>query len=98
MPGCKITMLPPAVVERFTLAEGGARPAASFYVDVDPETFEIVAQASRIELVPIDSGLYAYAGGTPGAVAKGHRFLLDRPESGSDERRLYGAELHVTVR
>lgn len=57
MPGCKITMLPPAVVERFTLAEGGARPAASFYVDVDPETFEIVAQASRIELVPIAANL-----------------------------------------
>ena len=36
MPGDKITMLPDSVVEAFTLAEGGLRPALSLYVIVEP--------------------------------------------------------------
>ncbi len=57
MPGLKITMLPPAAVEAFTLAEGQSRPAVSLYVDCDPETFAISAEFSRIESVPIAANL-----------------------------------------
>jgi len=53
LPGRKLTMLPPEVVERFTLGEGAPRPALSLYADVDPHTFDIVATESRIECVPI---------------------------------------------
>ncbi len=41
MPGDKITMLPTDVVQRYTLAEGGVRPAVSLYLDVEPETLVI---------------------------------------------------------
>ena len=37
MPGDKITMLPEAVVERYTLAEGRSAPALSLYLDVGPD-------------------------------------------------------------
>jgi exoribonuclease-2 len=53
MPGDKITMLPPAVVARYTLAEGGTRPALSLYVDVDPESLAVTGEESRIEAVPV---------------------------------------------
>ncbi len=53
MPGDKITMLPPGVVARYTLAEGGVRPALSLYLDVDPQTLAITGSESRIEAVPI---------------------------------------------
>lgn len=33
-PGNKITMLPPSVVQQYSLAEGGPRPALSFYMTV----------------------------------------------------------------
>jgi len=57
MPGRKLTMLPSEVVERYTLAEGGARPALSLYVEVDPHTLQIVASETRIEAVPIAANL-----------------------------------------
>jgi len=57
MPGDKITMLPTEVVQRYTLAEGGARPAVSLYVDLEPETLVIVGEESRVELVPIAANL-----------------------------------------
>ena len=57
MPGLKITMLPRAAVEAFTLAEGLSRPAVSLYVDCDPETFAINAEFSRVENVPIVANL-----------------------------------------
>ena len=57
MPGLKITMLPRAAVEAFTLAEGLSRPAVSLYVDCDPETFAISAEFSRVENVPIVANL-----------------------------------------
>ena len=53
LPGRKLTMLPPQVVERYTLVEGGPRPALSLYVDVDPHTFAILGTETRIEQVPI---------------------------------------------
>ncbi|WP_374349672.1 ribonuclease catalytic domain-containing protein [Chitinimonas sp.] len=55
-PGDKITMLPDAVVERFTLAEGQDCPAVSLYVTVTPE-FDIVASESRLDRVHIAANL-----------------------------------------
>ncbi len=57
MPGNKITMLPPAVIERFTLAEGRACPAVSLYLDIDRATFEIRGTDTRLESVPIAANL-----------------------------------------
>lgn len=56
MPGNKITMLPEAAVENFTLAAGRECPAVSLYLTVTPE-FEISAHESRLELVPIVANL-----------------------------------------
>jgi exoribonuclease-2 len=56
MPGNKITMLPDAAVERFTLAAGRDCPAVSLYLTVTPE-FEITAHESRVEIVPVVANL-----------------------------------------
>ena len=56
MPGNKITMLPEAAVESFTLAAGRDCPAISLYLTVTPE-FEISAHESRIEIVPVVANL-----------------------------------------
>lgn len=56
MPGHKITMLPDAAVERFTLAAGRDCPAVSLYLTVTPE-FAISSHESRIEIVPIVANL-----------------------------------------
>ncbi len=61
-PGEKITMLPDAVVEAFTLAAGRACPVLSLYVDVvddeqGDEPWRVVASQSRIERVPIVDNL-----------------------------------------
>jgi len=56
MPGNKITMLPDAAVERFTLAAGRDCPAVSLYLTVTPE-FEITAHESLVEIVPIVANL-----------------------------------------
>jgi len=57
MPGDKITMLPDSVVDAFTLAEGGLRPALSLYVIVNRETQEIVASETRAERVFVKNNL-----------------------------------------
>jgi exoribonuclease-2 len=57
MPGDKITMLPDSVVEAFTLAEGGLRPALSLYIIVNRETQEIVATETRAERVFVKNNL-----------------------------------------
>ncbi|MEX3935412.1 ribonuclease catalytic domain-containing protein [Paraburkholderia phymatum] len=57
MPGDKITMLPDSVVDKFTLAEGGLRPALSLYSIVNRETQEIVASETRAELVYVKNNL-----------------------------------------
>jgi exoribonuclease II len=57
MPGDKITMLPDDVVDVFTLAEGGMRPALSLYSIVNRETQEIVASETRAELVFVKTNL-----------------------------------------
>jgi exoribonuclease-2 len=57
MPGRKITMLPPAAIERFSLAEGAARPAVSLYLDVDAATLAVRGEETRLERVPIAANL-----------------------------------------
>lgn len=56
MPGRKITMLPDAVVERFTLAEGRTVPALSLYLDVASD-LRILGHETRIDAVPIAANL-----------------------------------------
>ena len=56
-PGGKITMLPEAAIAAATLAEGREVPAASLYLDVDPETLAIAGAASRLERVAIATNL-----------------------------------------
>ncbi len=56
-PGNKITMLPPEVIDKFSLAEGGTHPALSLYVDVEQEGFAIVNVHSVVERVPVASNL-----------------------------------------
>jgi exoribonuclease-2 len=53
MPGYKITMLPDAVVQIYTLDEGRANPAVSLYVTLDEQTLEITATETRLERVPV---------------------------------------------
>jgi exoribonuclease-2 len=56
MPGNKITMLPEAVVSRFTLGEGRACPALSLYLDVSRDLV-VRGSTSRIERVPVVANL-----------------------------------------
>jgi exoribonuclease II len=57
MPGNKITMLPDAVVQNYTLAEGKNCPAVSLYVTFDEVSFDIISTESKIESVPIVANL-----------------------------------------
>jgi exoribonuclease-2 len=57
MPGYKITMLPEAVVQAYTLSEGRAVPAVSLYVTVDEATLAIEGHETRLERVPIVANL-----------------------------------------
>ncbi|WP_313951667.1 RNB domain-containing ribonuclease [Accumulibacter sp.] len=56
LPGSKITMLPDAVVDCFTLCGGRDCAAISLYLTVTPE-FEITACESRVEIVPVVANL-----------------------------------------
>jgi exoribonuclease-2 len=53
MPGYKITMLPDAVVQIYTLDEGRANPAVSLYATIDEQSLEITATETRLERVPV---------------------------------------------
>ena len=57
MPGNKITMLPDAVVQNYTLAEGKNCPAVSLYVTFNEVSFDIISTESKIESVPIVANL-----------------------------------------
>ena len=57
MPGWKLTMLPDAVVQAYTLIEGRDCPAVSLYVTLDEATLEVRATETRIERVPIAANL-----------------------------------------
>lgn len=56
IPGDKITMLPSAAIERYTLQAGRAVPALSFYAEFSPE-LELIETESRIESVWIEENL-----------------------------------------
>ena len=57
MPGWKITMLPDAVVQAYTLTEGRDCPALSIYVSFDEATLERRGFETRAERVPIVANL-----------------------------------------
>jgi exoribonuclease-2 len=57
IPGQKITMLPPQVIERYTLAEGRVCPAVSLYLDINPLSHLVEGQETRIERVHIAANL-----------------------------------------
>jgi exoribonuclease-2 len=57
MPGDKITMLPDALVDAFTLAEGKTCPAVSLYATLDPQDWSVLATETRAEAVPIAANL-----------------------------------------
>ncbi len=56
MPGRKITMLPEAVVERFTLAAGNTAAAVSLYLDVAAD-YRLLGHETRLERVNIVANL-----------------------------------------
>ena len=56
MPGHKITMLPDAVVDAYTLAAGKICPALSLYLDIAPD-LRIVGQESKLERLHIAANL-----------------------------------------
>jgi len=56
MPGRKITMLPEAVVERYTLAAGNTVPAVSLYLDVASD-LSVRGHETRLEQVPVAANL-----------------------------------------
>jgi exoribonuclease-2 len=57
IPGHKLTMLPDAVVEAFTLAEGRDAAVVSLYVTLDEATLAPLASETRIERVRIAANL-----------------------------------------
>ncbi len=57
MPGWKITMLPDAVVQAYTLTEGRECAAVSLYVTLDEATLEVRGSETKIERVAIAANL-----------------------------------------
>ena len=57
MPGFKITMLPDAVVQTYTLQEGRDCPTVSLYVTLDEATLEVKATQTLLQRVPIVANL-----------------------------------------
>ncbi|MEN9397136.1 MAG: hypothetical protein RLZ81_1666 [Pseudomonadota bacterium] len=57
MPGHKITMLPDAVVQAYTLQAGQACPTVSLYVTLNEATLEIQSSETRLERVMIVTNL-----------------------------------------
>ncbi|MGS0743317.1 ribonuclease catalytic domain-containing protein [Glaciimonas sp. GG7] len=57
MPGDKITMLPDAVVEAFSLDQGKNCPALSLYATLDPQDWRLIGTETKAELVPISANL-----------------------------------------
>src|SRR6266851_6251054 len=56
-PGGKITMLPPAAVERATLAQGSRVAAVSLYLTVATPAMEVIAAESRAEWIGVAANL-----------------------------------------
>ncbi len=57
IPGFKVTMLPDAVVNQYTLKAGSDVPAVSLYVTFDAQTLEILSSETKLERVPIVANL-----------------------------------------
>jgi exoribonuclease-2 len=57
MPGHKVTMLPDAVVQTYTLEAGGPRPALSLYLTFNEADLNLLRSESRLEQVPIAHNL-----------------------------------------
>ncbi len=57
IPGQKITMLPPQVIERYTLSEGRVCPAVSLYLDINPLSHLVEGQETRVERISIAANL-----------------------------------------
>ena len=57
MPGYKVTMLPDAIVQTYTLMEGRDCPSVSLYVTFDEATLEIQGSETKLERVPIAHNL-----------------------------------------
>jgi exoribonuclease II len=55
-PGAKITMLPDAAMERFSLTEDGERPAVSLYLEIAPDA-SVISAATRVERIPVAANL-----------------------------------------
>jgi exoribonuclease-2 len=55
MPGCKFTMLPEDVIQRYSLDHGGERVAVSLYVDVKDGALQ--GRHTRLERVPVVANL-----------------------------------------
>ncbi len=56
-PGLKYTMLPQPVVDAFSLSEGRVVPVVSLYVDVNPDSFDILAYETRVQRARIAANL-----------------------------------------
>jgi len=83
MPGRKITMLPDAVIDAFTLAEGKSVPALSLYAEVGADG-TVIRHATRAERVPIVANLRLNE--------VGDRFAADLPAADDPP---WNAELRV---
>jgi len=57
IPGHKLTMLPAAVVDAFTLAEGRDAAVVSLYVTIDETTLATLASETRLERIRIAANL-----------------------------------------
>jgi exoribonuclease II len=57
MPGHKLTMLPDAVVQSYTLQAGRHCPAVSLYVTLDETTLAVAASETKLEQVWIEANL-----------------------------------------
>ena len=57
MPGHKLTMLPDAVIQSYTLREGCNCPAVSLYLTLDEATLELRGFETRLERVAISANL-----------------------------------------
>lgn len=56
-PGLKYTMLPQPWIDAFSLNEGAVVPVVSLYVDVDPDSYAILARHTTVERVRIAGNL-----------------------------------------
>ncbi len=57
MPGHKVTMLPDAVVQAYTLEAGRACPAVSLYLTIDEASLTVTESRTALERVPIATNL-----------------------------------------